>query len=56
MGEFVHARKLGSLINHRITGHLVFVLVSAEWVMCSLIDNSASCKICAVIHVFVLKT
>jgi hypothetical protein len=39
------------LVNHHITGHLVFVLVSAEWVMmCPVIDNPTSCEIRAVIH------
>jgi hypothetical protein len=39
------------LVNHHITGHLVFVLVSTKIVMmCPAIDNSASCKIHAVIH------
>jgi hypothetical protein len=39
------------LVNHHITGHLVFVLVSTEWVMmCPAIDNLASCEICAVIR------
>jgi hypothetical protein len=39
-----------NLVNHHITGHLVFVLVSTEWVtMCPAIDNSASCEIHAVI-------
>jgi hypothetical protein len=33
------------LVNHHITGHLVFVLVSTE----SVTDNPTSCKICAVI-------
>jgi hypothetical protein len=38
------------LVNHHRTGHLVFVLVSAEWVMiCPAIDNYTSCEICAVI-------
>jgi hypothetical protein len=39
------------LINHHITGHLVFVLVSTEWIMmCPAIDNPASCEIHDVIH------
>jgi hypothetical protein len=39
------------LINHDITGHLVFVLVFAEWVMmCPAIDNPASCEIYTVIR------
>jgi hypothetical protein len=34
------------LVNHYITGHEVFVLVSAEGVMmCPVIDNPASCEI-----------
>jgi hypothetical protein len=49
-----HARQsqvTNRLINHHITGHLVFVLVSTEWVMlCPLIDNPAIYKICVVIH------
>jgi hypothetical protein len=33
-------------VNHHITVHLVFVLVSTEWVMmCIAIDNPASCEI-----------
>jgi hypothetical protein len=37
------------LVNHHITGHLVFVLVSTECVMmCPVIDSPASCKICTV--------
>jgi hypothetical protein len=43
------------LINHHITGHLVFVLVSAEYMMCPAIDNPASCKIRTVIHVLHTK-
>jgi hypothetical protein len=39
-----------SLVNHHITDHLVFVLVSAERVMmCPATDNPASCKMCTVI-------
>jgi hypothetical protein len=38
-------------VNHHITGHVMFVLVSTERVMmCSAIDNSASCEIRAVIR------
>jgi hypothetical protein len=37
-------------VNHHITGHLVFVLVCTEWVMCPAIDNSTSCEIRSVIH------
>jgi hypothetical protein len=34
------------LVNHHITGQLVFVPVPTEWVMtCPVIDNLASCKI-----------
>jgi hypothetical protein len=34
------------LLNHQITGHIVFVLVSVEWVMmCPVIDNPTSCEI-----------
>jgi hypothetical protein len=39
------------LVNHHITGHLVFVLVSIAWDMTSpAIDNPATCEIRAVIH------
>jgi hypothetical protein len=39
------------LVNHHMTGHLVFVLVSTECVMmCSAIDNPASCESRAVIR------
>jgi hypothetical protein len=39
------------LVNHRITGHLVFVLVSTEWVMmCPAIDKPASCEIRALVR------
>jgi hypothetical protein len=39
------------LVNHHITGHLVFVLVSTEGViMCPAIDNPVSCKIRAVVR------
>jgi hypothetical protein len=39
------------LVNHHISGHLVFVLVSAEWVMmCPVIDNPASWEIRVVIR------
>jgi hypothetical protein len=39
------------LVNHHITGHLVFVLVSTERVMtCPAIDNPASCKIRAAVR------
>jgi hypothetical protein len=39
------------LVNYHITGHIVFVLVSADLVMmCPAIDNPTSCKICAVIR------
>jgi hypothetical protein len=39
------------LVNHNITDHLVFVIGSAGSVMmCCVIGNFASCKICAVIH------
>jgi hypothetical protein len=39
------------LVNHHITGHLVFVLVSTERVMMYLAtDNPAICEIHAVIH------
>jgi hypothetical protein len=38
------------LVNHHVTGHLVFVLVSTEQVMmCPMIGNPTSCKIHAVI-------
>jgi hypothetical protein len=38
------------LANHQITGHIVFFLVSTEWVMmCPAIDNPASCEVCTVI-------
>jgi hypothetical protein len=37
-------------VKHHITGHLVFVLVYTEQVMCRAIDNPASCEICAVIR------
>jgi hypothetical protein len=38
------------LVNHHITGHIVFVLVSIEWVlMCPTIDNPTSCEVRAVI-------
>jgi hypothetical protein len=44
------------LVNHHITGHLVFVLVSAEGVMmCPVIDNLISRKIRNVIRFFMLK-
>jgi hypothetical protein len=44
------------LVNHHITGHLVFVLVSTEWVMmCPVIDNPTSCEICTVIHLLHAK-
>jgi hypothetical protein len=37
------------LVNHQITGLLVFVLVSTERVMiCRTIDNHASCEIHAI--------
>jgi hypothetical protein len=36
------------LVNHHVTGHLVFILISTEWVMmCLAIDNPTSCEICA---------
>jgi hypothetical protein len=39
------------LVNHHVTGHLVFVLVSTESVkMCPTIQNPANCKIRAVIR------
>jgi hypothetical protein len=39
------------LVNHHITGRLVFVLVSTEWVMmCPIIDNPGICEIRAVIR------
>jgi hypothetical protein len=39
------------LVNRHITHHLVFVLVSAEWVMmCPVNDNPSSREICAVIR------
>jgi hypothetical protein len=38
------------LVKHHITGHLAFVLVSAEQgKMSPAVDNSASCEICTVI-------
>jgi hypothetical protein len=38
------------LLNHHITGHLVFVLVSTEWaMMCPVINNTSNCEISAVI-------
>jgi hypothetical protein len=38
------------LVNHHIIGHIAFVLVSTEGIMmCPVIDNPTSCKICAVI-------
>jgi hypothetical protein len=37
------------LVNHHITGHVVFVLVSSERVMIHpAIDNTTSCEICFV--------
>jgi hypothetical protein len=41
------------LVNHHITGHLVFGLVYT--VMCSLIDNLASCDILLLPALFTLK-
>jgi hypothetical protein len=39
------------LVNHHISGYLVFVLVSTECVMmCPAVDNSARCDIRAVIR------
>ena len=39
------------LVNHHITGHLLFVLVSTELVMmCPVTDNPANCEIRAVIR------
>jgi hypothetical protein len=39
------------LVNHHITGHLVFVLVFTEWViMCLATDNPASCEIRSLIR------
>jgi hypothetical protein len=38
-------------VNHHVTGHLVFVLVSAERVMmCPSIDNPTTCEICYAIR------
>jgi hypothetical protein len=38
------------LVNHHITGHLVFALLSTEWVMmCPVSDYSARCEIHAII-------
>jgi hypothetical protein len=49
-GELAHG-DVAWRINHHINGHLVFVLVSAEWVMmCPAIDNPVSCEIFAVIR------
>jgi hypothetical protein len=49
-----HACKVVSwlcLVNHHITGQLMFVLFSTEWVMmCPVIDNLASCEIHTAIH------
>jgi hypothetical protein len=39
------------LVNHHITGHLLFVLVFAGWVMmCPATDNPARCEIHTVIR------
>jgi hypothetical protein len=39
------------LVNHHVTGCLVFVLVSTEWLMmCPAIDNPTSCEIRALIR------
>jgi hypothetical protein len=39
------------LANHHTSGHLIFVLVSSEWVMmCPVIDNPVSCEIRSVIR------
>jgi hypothetical protein len=39
------------LVNHHITGHPVFVLVSSERViLCPAMDNPASCKVPVVIR------
>jgi hypothetical protein len=44
-------------ITHYIIGHLVFVLVSTEWIiMCTEIHNPASCEIRAVIRFLHAKT
>jgi hypothetical protein len=38
------------LVNHHITGHLIFILVLTECgIICRSIDNPASCKICNVV-------
>jgi hypothetical protein len=43
--------------DHHITGHLVFVLVSTEWVtLCPAVDYPASCEIRAVNHFLRAKT
>jgi hypothetical protein len=41
----VKCRTTHWLIKKRVTGYLMFVLVSTEWVMCPAIDNHASGKI-----------
>jgi hypothetical protein len=38
------------LVNHHITGHLLFFLLSTEWVKtCPVTDNPTTCEICDVI-------
>jgi hypothetical protein len=45
------------LLNHHITGHLVFVLFSTECIMmCPVIENAASCEIRAVTYLPCAKT
>jgi hypothetical protein len=38
------------LVNHNVSGHLVFVLVSTEFVMCPAINYPASRKISTVVR------
>jgi hypothetical protein len=54
VGELAHAKwghMTRCLVNHHITAHVMFVLVSTELIiMCPAIDNSVSCEIRAVIR------
>jgi hypothetical protein len=44
------------LVNHHISGHLLFVLVFTKWVvMCPENDNPASFEICTVIRFILPK-
>jgi hypothetical protein len=44
------------LVNHHITGHLVFVLVTKDCVaMCPVINNPTSCEIRTVIRLLHIK-